>query len=58
MLVFLSPLPHNIFNIFKCIPSRKAGNSGMVEMRLVKVRFLSSISLFPTIFLHHQKVVK
>lgn len=57
MLVFLSPLPHNIFNIFKSISSRKARNSGMVETRLVKVRLLSNISLFPTIFLLHQKVV-
>lgn len=55
---FLSPLPCNIFNIFKSIPSRKPGRSGTVEMRLVKVKILSSISLFLTNFFNHQKVVK
>lgn len=55
---FLSPLPCNIFNIFKSIPSRKPGRSGTVEMRLVKVKILSSISLFLTNFFDHQKVVK
>lgn len=58
MHVFLSSLPCNTLNTFKSIPSRKPGKSGTVEMRLVKVRILSSISLFTTNFFNHQNVVK
>lgn len=56
--MFLSPLPCNIFNIFQIHPFQEGGNSGTVEMRLVKVRILSSISLFLTNFFNHQKMVK
>lgn len=57
-MCFSAPYLVTFSTFFKSAPSRKPENSGTVEMRLAKVSFLSSISLFLTNFFNHQKVVK